>query len=88
MNFLPATHVIIHLQGTALWQSRWQVFKQKGLKAALAHTGPHFNWKYNQVAVALGSATVNIRVTDHSTDDAMVEYVYPLSTVGRIKIVS
>jgi hypothetical protein len=80
MNYDYVTSVQIHLTGSARRKAAWALYSQKKLtfREMLAFTGPHFK---GGVDVAIGHSTVNVCV-----DNGSVEYIYPLHSVGRIKI--
>lgn len=89
MNFRFVEQVQIILSGRAKWAARWSNWRTGRLpfKAALKFVGPHFDLRKAAdrskatLQVAIGQSTINV-VIDKT------EYVYPLSTVGRAKIVN
>jgi hypothetical protein len=101
MHYDPANQVQIILTGTSLNAARKEVRKNKAAQyrkagksrigAALQayretrdFKGPRFQSNAStKLFVAVGAATVNVGV--HS-GGVCQEYVYPLSTVGRVRI--
>ncbi len=85
MTYDEVSEVQIHLNGKARRRAAWSLYLQGKLSfaAAAKYEGPHFVCPPGSfLEVAMGASTVNVVV------DSNTEYVYPLHTVGRIKIVS
>lgn len=74
--------VQIHLQGKALIKAKLAMVKRLGILGALRYTGPHFETTEggSLLEVAVGQSTVNVVVAED------VEFIYPLHSVGRVKI--
>jgi hypothetical protein len=75
--------VQIHLRGSALMRAKLAMVKRLGIRKAFGYTGPRFSTIEGSgklLEVAVGQATVNVVLNED------VEYVYPLHSVGRIKI--
>lgn len=86
MIYDPANEVVIHLRGDALKAAKRETRKLKGWLAALRFKGPHFRSTDSvDICVAVGSSTINVGCT---TDSESIEYVYPLHSVGRVKVVA
>lgn len=99
MKFDRASEVQIILTGEALRNARREVCKSKAvehggglrgyLKAWLdtrGFKGPRFKASHtNQISYAIGAATVNV---GWAAFGRAGEYVYPLNTVGRIKVIA
>lgn len=100
MKYDQANQVQIILTGEALKNARREVRKNKAAQyrkagkgrvasavAAYRDTrefkGPRFVTGNGKLFVAIGAATVNVGVYGNGTSQ---EYVYPLSTVGRVRI--
>lgn len=94
MNYDSVVYVGIILKGQALRSARLALYSQHkkhgrlaALRKALRFNGPNFvlsksNEPEPLLEVAVGHTTVNV------VCDSSVEYIYPLSTVGRIKIIA
>lgn len=88
MNYRFVQQVQIILKGRALWAARISMWRTKrmSLRRALRFTGPHFDIRKASnlgaaCEVAIGQSTINVIIDK-------TEYVYPLATVGRAKIVN
>lgn len=87
MRFEQVTLAQILLKGSALWRARLALYSQGKLSwhAALAFKGPEFIPDDEvEIEACVGASTINVRCID--TNDT-VEYIYPLASVGRIKLI-
>jgi hypothetical protein len=94
MNYDSVAFVQITLAGAARWSARRALYSQHkkhgrlaALRKALRFNGPTFVLSKSHqpdpsLEVAVGRTTVNV------VCDGSAEYIYPLSTVGRIKIIA
>lgn len=88
MRFEAAKSVQVHLRDKARKAAASSLFAlgRIGWWASYNFRGPFFvSEPKKPVSVSVGHSTVNIRVPDD--DGRCLEYVYPLDTVGRVKIV-
>lgn len=92
MNYDPCTLVQIHLNRAARRAAASAMFKRRkelgrtllqAVRDYLRYPGPLFETQGDDgdLEVAVGQSTVNVVVGNN------IEYIYPLSTVGRIKII-
>lgn len=92
MKYDACTLVKIHLTRAARRAAAFDLFKRRkqrgrtlrqAVRDYFRFTGPCFklHGEDGDLEVAVGQTTVNVVV------DGNIEYVYPLSTVGRIKII-
>lgn len=90
MHNRRASEVKIHLKGAALRRAKIDSFRRGllTLRGALKFTGPEFKEDaHSCLSVAIGAGTVNVTVNLPGAGSA-IEYVYPLDTVGRIRIIN
>lgn len=81
MKYADVIAVQIHLSFIAKVAARLQLIRDRKLSVfkALSFQGPHFK-DLDRLQVSVGHSTINVIVNDD------VEYIYPLHTVGRVKV--
>ena len=91
MNYDQVTEVSIILSGEALKSAKREIRRTHGWRASWRYKGPHFRaGNGTALYVAVGAATVNVGCYGNDKNGASrsVEYIYPLSCVGRVKKVA